>query len=53
MWASSLIGIREALLSIIIGLGVASFWVVWKNEGVNLKQKSMMRYDAGKGSFVH
>ena len=46
-------GIRAVLLGVLIGLGVASFLVAWTNEGVYVRQKSVMRYDAGKKSFMY
>ena len=45
------IRIRPILLGVLIGLGAAGFLVMWTNEGVYMKHKSVKRYGAGKRSF--
>lgn len=49
--SQSRIQIHAALLGVLIGLGVAGFLVMWMNEGVYMKQKSVMRYKAGERMF--
>ena len=48
MWQRSRIRLRELLLGVIIGLGVAGLLVVWKNEDVSMKQKSTIKYNTGE-----
>ena len=40
--------IREILLGVLIGLGMAGVLVMWTHEGVCMRHKSMKRYGAGK-----
>ena len=46
------IRIREVLLGVLIGLGVAGVLVMWTNESVYMKHKPVMRYSTGKRSFL-
>lgn len=46
------IRIREVLLGVVIGLGVAGLLVVWTNAGVYMKRKPVVRYNTGKISFL-
>lgn len=48
------IRIRAILLGVLIGLGLAGCLVMWTNKGaVYMKQKSVMRYNPGKRSFLY
>ena len=44
--------IREVLLGVVIGLGVAGFLVLWTNVGVSMKRKPVVRQNTGKRSFL-
>ena len=46
------IRIREVLLGMVIGPGVAGLLVVRTNEGVYMKRKPVVRYNTGKISFL-
>ena len=48
MWQRSPIRIREVLLGVIIGFGIAGLFFVWKDEGVHKKQMSTIKYNAGE-----
>ena len=45
--------IRAVLLGVLIGLGMASILVIWTNKSIYMKQKPVMRYNAGKRSFLY
>ena len=45
--------IRAVLFGVLIGLGLAGCLVMWTSNDVYMKQKSVVRYNAGKRSFLH
>ncbi|XP_078344361.1 uncharacterized protein LOC144629975 [Oculina patagonica] len=55
MWQRSTIRIREVLLGVLIGLGIAGLLVVWRTKGVRdyMKQTPMMKYNAGADFREH
>ena len=45
--------IRAVLLGVLIGLGLAGCLIMWTNYDVYIRQKSVMRYNAGKRSVSY
>lgn len=53
MWRRPASRVRDVLMGLLIGLGVAGVLVRWSNDNDCNKKMSVKRYNAGERSFVH